>query len=89
MTIKNKKKLWFASKKYGIGWGLPVSWEGWVVLMGYLILVLVATPFLEKSPILFPLYMIYLFVLTGILILICYKRGEPMKWRWGDKDRKK
>ncbi len=25
-------KAWFAPKKYGYGSGLPVSWEGWVLL---------------------------------------------------------
>lgn len=28
-------------------------------------------------------------VLTGLLILICYIKGEKPSWRWGDKDKKK
>ena len=34
------KKIWFPAKCYGLGWGLPVAWQGWVVLVGYLILLL-------------------------------------------------
>lgn len=28
----NGKKIWFPAKRYGWGWGLPVTWQGWVVL---------------------------------------------------------
>ena len=30
-------------------------------------------------------YLISVFVITGLLIYICYKKGEPTKWRWGKK----
>ncbi len=28
-------KAWFAPKRYGYGAGLPISWEGWAVLIGF------------------------------------------------------
>lgn len=47
-VAKNKqsqKKYWFPAKKYGYGWGLPVTWQGWVVVVSYLVLI-TATVFL-------------------------------------------
>lgn len=43
---------WFAPKRFGYGAGLPIAWQGWVVLAAYLAVVIVvprvwphATPF--------------------------------------------
>jgi hypothetical protein len=30
--------IWFPAKRYGWGWGLPVAWQGWVVLLAWLAL---------------------------------------------------
>ncbi len=27
--------FWFPAKSYGWGWGLPVKWQGWLVLLAY------------------------------------------------------
>lgn len=79
-----EKKYWFASKRYGWGWGLPSAWQGWVTLAIYLIAVLTLPFFLSPTTHLTP----YLLAVTGIsaaLILICWLKGEPTKWRWGNK----
>lgn len=31
---------WFAPKRYGYGTGLPIAWQGWTLLGGYLMLML-------------------------------------------------
>lgn len=35
--------FWFSVKRYGWGWGLPVRWQGWVVLVSYVALVTAAS----------------------------------------------
>ncbi len=30
-----KPTFWFPAKRYGWGWGLPVRWQGWLVLVLY------------------------------------------------------
>jgi hypothetical protein len=30
---KDKKKIWFSAKKYGVGWGFTFTWQGWTVLL--------------------------------------------------------
>ena len=29
--MSNERIYWFPAKRFGWGWGLPLSWQGWVV----------------------------------------------------------
>ncbi len=79
-------KLWFRAKRYGYGW-TPCTWEGWLVILVYA--ALIVWTFLtvdakshssSDSLIAFvPLVVLY----TLILLLICIRKGEKAKWRWG------
>ena len=33
---------WFAPKRYGYGAGLPITWQGWAIVLGYAGLVILA-----------------------------------------------
>ncbi len=44
-----KPRYWFPAKTYGWGWGLPSTWEGWLVLLAYLILLPVAVVLLPPD----------------------------------------
>lgn len=72
------KKIWFPAKRYGLGWGLPVAWQGWVVLVGYLILLLAGMVWLlfKQNAI---YYMVYVFAITAVLITICFIKGERLR----------
>ena len=77
-----KDEAWFSAKKYGYGWGLPKNKQGWLSLLGYLVLMSI-TPSLCSNP----LYMIVLqIILTGLFIFWVYLKGEKASWRWGDRD---
>jgi hypothetical protein len=72
---KQNKKLWFKRKTYGLGW-TPCSWEGWLVLIIYLIIIISIFRKIDLNShsgsdtlIGFALPFI---VLTIILIIICY-----------------
>jgi hypothetical protein len=28
----DEQKYWFRAKRYGWGWGLPITWQSWAVL---------------------------------------------------------
>jgi hypothetical protein len=79
-------RYWFPAKRYGWGWGLPQAWQGWLVLLGFVLLVALGTLVFPPSrePV---AYLGYVIVLCGVLVGICYLKGEPPRWRWGD-DRK-
>lgn len=80
----NEKRYWFPAKRYGWGWGLPVMWQGWVVLVGYLVLLVagryVFPPSQNKGG-----FIVYVVALSAVLCGICYAKGEPQKWRWGQR----
>ena len=87
----NPQGYWFKSKLYGWGW-TPARWQGWVVLVIFLVLVIfnawrveniagTGTAFVNK-------YFLQTFILTVILIIICYKTGEKPSWRWGGKNKR-
>jgi len=82
---KDKNRAWFPAKKYGIGWGLPVTWQGWIVLLAYLVLVAFGSAILTTLPTRIPFFIAYMLILSGILILICWKKGEKITFRWGKK----
>jgi len=86
MNQKNKD-IWFPAKKYGVGWGLPITWQGWAVFLGYIALVFFGVVLLIglKAPVLLVPFVIYVLILSGLLLLICYKKGEDLDFRWGNK----
>jgi hypothetical protein len=76
-----KEQAWFRSKRYGYGWGLPSRWQGWVVFIAYVAAFFAGTRWFTTSP----AYIIgYTFAITAVLIAICWWKGEPARWRWGD-----
>lgn len=73
---------WFPAKRYGWGWGPPLTWQGWVVLIVWLaVLGVAALRLMPLHPIEFTVITV---VMVGLLTLICYIKGEPPRWRWGD-----
>ena len=78
-------KYWFPAKRYGRGWGLPSAWQGWVVLLVYVALVLGGIPLLQVSKGNL-VYIAYVSGFTVVLVAVCWLKGEPPRWRWGDRD---
>jgi drug/metabolite transporter (DMT)-like permease len=74
--------FWFPAKRYGWGWGPPVVWQGWLVLVVYVLLAALGMV-LFRLPAALAAYLLYLAVITTAFIGVCYWKGEPPKWRWG------
>jgi len=73
---------WFAPKRYGYGSGMPISWQGWVVTLAYVALLIAASVAFKDQP----LRLVAVAVpLTTVLMVICARttRGG-WRWRWGD-----
>lgn len=90
METQNKK-IWFKRKEYGWGW-TPSSWEGWLVLVVYALVIVREVVSIEKvaeSEVPPPIRLIVpVVVSTLILIGVCYWKGEKPRWQWGRKDEK-
>lgn len=89
----NPKGYWFKRKLFGWGW-VPVTWQGWVVVLIYILLVISFALTIDKnSPtneVVFT-FILPITLLTIAMIRICYKKGEKPKWQWGlpeDEERK-
>ena len=75
---------WFAPKRYGYGASLPISWQGWALTIGYvLICVACAILFARK-----PFVLVGLIVpLTVVFVVITSRTTKGgWRWRWGDEE---
>jgi hypothetical protein len=79
--MANDSPYWFPAKRFGWGWGAPATWQGWVVLVVWLGVTITGGILIDpRNRLLFGAYNI---VMVGVLLLICYLKGEPPRWRWG------
>jgi len=83
----NDKEVWFHQKKYGVGWGLPVTWQGWAVVLTYLILMIGGAVFLNSYHSIIPFYIVFTLIVTALFVFICWEKGEKPTLRWGKKIR--
>lgn len=75
---------WFAPKRYGYGSGLPITWQGWAVMIGFVAVAILVSVALRDRP----LQLVATIIpLTVILLVICARttRGG-WRWRWGEED---
>lgn len=85
--MNGKKKKWFKRKTYGYGW-TPATKEGWIVLLLYFVALslIMFSVEIERGPQVLTRIVIPTLILTGLLIFVCYKKGEKPKWQWGERD---
>jgi len=80
--VSSDKRYWFPAKRYGWGWGLPSSWQGWVVLVTFVGL-------MAFGAVVFPpdkqriAYGVFVCTCSLLLVVVCWVKGEPPRWRWG------
>jgi hypothetical protein len=82
IPMQTEPKYWFPAKRYGWGWGIPKTWQGWLVLAGFGALLFAGSVVLPPGRQI-GLYLAYVAVLCGLLIGVCWLKGEPPRWRWG------
>ena len=76
------KQYWFPAKRYGWGWGLPTTWQGWAVLISYLVVIGLVSVWVPPSvnP---DRFWGLVFLATVALGVIVWRKGEPPGWHWG------
>ena len=75
---------WFAAKRYGIGAGKTISWQGWALTIGYLAAVVGASALLPKSLLAFVAILIA--TTLGFIIVSARTTRGGWRWRWGEKE---
>jgi hypothetical protein len=84
VIMNEPTRYWFPAKRYGWGWGLPATWQGWVVLAVFALLVLLGVLLFPPKQNAF-LFFVHVGACIVALVAVCYLKGEPPAWRWGDK----
>ena len=82
--MTEKSDIWFPAKKYGYGWGLPCTWQGWVVILVYVGLVIAAIVIISPA-VHMALWLTTMVGLSFLLCLVCWWKGEKPALRWGNK----
>ncbi|MGY8661236.1 hypothetical protein Q3C01_02555 [Bradyrhizobium sp. UFLA05-109] len=82
--MQDEVRYWFPTKRYGWGWGFPITWQGWTVFAVFIVLLIGGAVVLpaRQSPVIFVVYVV---VLGLALVGVCWWKGEPPRWRWGGK----
>ena len=85
----NPSNHWFKRKLYGWGW-TPVKWQGWCAVLVYISLIVILVLSREKdipgnpdSGSNFLTFALPIIILTILLIIVAYKKGEKPRWQWG------
>ena len=81
---EGEAKFWFPAKRYGWRWGLANCWQGLVIQIGYVVLLIFSArtllPREQKAE-----FWILVLVSTILFIAIHWLKGEkPLAWRWGE-----
>jgi hypothetical protein len=82
---RDDRDIWFPAKRYGWGWGLPVTWQGWAVMAAYFVVLLIGFFGIDPERQL-PLFMAWMLGWSAVLIAVCWWKGERPRWRWGGRD---
>jgi hypothetical protein len=76
---------WFVPKRYGYGAGMPISWQGWAVTLGFIGLIIAAALYVRPySGIAFISTAVTLTIILWVIVAKTTRGG--WRWRWGDKD---
>jgi hypothetical protein len=75
---------WFEAKRYGLGTGWPISWQGWLLTTGYVALIILSSLFLLQN--LLAYFAIFLPATIGFLIISAKTTRGGWRWRWGKED---
>lgn len=81
MTTPDDPEIWFAARRFGIGAGIPVRWQGWLLILSFLV---VAYGSARLPP---PQNGLVLGVDLVVLVFLSRRHtAGGWRWRWGGKD---
>lgn len=81
-------KPWFRVKRVGYGAGLPVAWQGWVLMLSYMAAILGLAVLAERTRgMALAGVIVGILLLTAVFLTIARARSDR-EWRWrsGDGD---
>ena len=75
---------WFSPKRYGLGAGHPIAWQGWAVLAGFILVIGAALLiFGPEDP---RALTVVLPAIAALMIITARTTRGGWRWRWGERD---
>ena len=78
------RHYWFAPKRYGYGAGLPIAWQGWALLGGFLAVAVATVAAFGERPVM--VWAILAPLTLTMMIIAARKTRGGWRWRWGEKE---
>ncbi|HEY0231032.1 MAG TPA: hypothetical protein VGC55_07260 [Dokdonella sp.] len=79
--MSGRDDYWFPAKRFGWGWGMPRSPQGWVVLFVYAVAIALMVVLVPPAAHLAG-FLAGTLLVTVLLVAVCWWKGEPPRWRW-------
>ena len=73
---------WFAPKRFGYGAGLPIRWQGWALLAGYLVFVLPFGWLLSWADAEARVFAIGALIAATFILVLVAKTKTRGGWKW-------
>jgi hypothetical protein len=83
--MQSEHHYWFRARRFGYGW-TPSTWQGWAVVGVWIVVftgLAVAIPAEAGHAPLLVTTIVANVAITLALVAVCWKTGEPARWRWG------
>ena len=85
MSDRQDDGIWFEQRRYGLGAGLPVAWQGWVLLAGFVAVMATGGALLAAAG---PgpraaLIAGMTIAAAGFIVLAMRHTRGGWRWRWG------
>jgi hypothetical protein len=75
---------WFAPRRYGYGAGLPISWQGWALTIGYILILVGLALTLSRHPL--ELVFALIFPTVAFIVISARTTRGGWRWRWGKEE---
>ncbi|HYX45639.1 MAG TPA: hypothetical protein VE820_02285 [Sphingomicrobium sp.] len=72
---------WFAPKRFGMGPGVPISWQGWALTLGFVAVTVGICLGLRNHPL--QLVAVLAPVTSVFVVIAARKTRGGWHWRWG------
>lgn len=77
------RRPWFRPKRYGYGSGLPIAWQGWLLIAAHVALIMGVAAILRDEPL--ALAAGVTAIALAPMPLYAAKTDGGWRWRWGKK----
>jgi len=75
---------WFAAKRYGYGAGLPISWQGWALILAFFAYAFAVSIAFKDN--LSATAALMVPAVIGFITIVARTTRGGWRWRWGDDD---